>query len=379
VVAQVGPWATLADSAVAELTLREEPDWDESLLKPLLMLPLWPRHRDTLVSAYLVRRAQRDGTTWADIVGEMTCVWVWIFARDEFHRRMMGHPLGALLWIIAASTTEGEPTWAVPVIEDVERRTTTERLRRTARVGLSLSVANPDPGQRLGEGLAFAPPLKTGVLDDGKIHGLTGEEDPSVAGEEALGLLSVRLAEDVWRLRKRSIADVAMDAMSGRLNFHLKGAKQAVLRGRRLKRERHVSVADPFKEAKSDKLRTSFHTEPEERKQAKERKDPEIIAHDVASVWGGPAESDPVHEAEVAATDMERLVAAVNRAVRLSPAQAKVVRYIINHPEGHRLTYPEIAQGAGQSVRTVNNTIKKLAGNRATLHRIFLHTIFPRQ
>ena len=144
--------------------------------------------------------------------------------------------------------------------------------------------------------------------------------------------------------------------------------------GWRPKRERHVLADDPEDEdeMERDKQRTRFHTEPEERKQAKERKDPEIIAHDVASVWGGPA--DPVHEAEVAATDQERVAAAVNRACRLSPAQAKVVRYIINHPEGHRLTYPEIAQGAGVSVRTVNTTIQKLAGNRATLHRIF-----PRQ
>ncbi len=294
--------------------------------------------------AYLARAIRREDLTSERFTREMDLVIHWLLSHEEYSRRLRGQSIGGILFLLALSSPEDY-----------------QRFEVDQWVMEWISVAS-----------------RRQVIDRGWAKDVLGEQDPNTLEKEIRSVVGGRLALEMNRLRSAPVMDVALKAISGELNFHKAAAKQAVIRGWRRKHERHVLVDDPFEKAESDKKRTRFHTEPEERQQAKKRQEKVVIAHDVASVWGGPAESDPVHEAEVAA-DVERVIAAVKRDFRLTRSEAKVVSYVVSHPESYTLTHGEIAEGADVSLRTFYNTIRKLAGGKATLYRIFPHSIFPRQ
>lgn len=329
------PWRNLTDRALIALVLGQDRPVRRALGAFLGSAPPWTNHL-LLLLAYFGRALQRV-TQGEDIRREMAYLWAWLYGSAELHRRLNRHPLGKLLWAIVTGTRDpspGAPDWSASTSHQADQLTT-QWLRRAA-LTLSISVGESGRG-RLGEGTAWTRPRR-GTHGPQWLRGVLGETDPLAAREEALGLLRVRLAEEVKRLRRLPPQEIAGKAVAGLLNYHKVAAEQAILRGQRGERDRHEQLEKP------DSIQ-----------------DPSATS----------ALEGALERAVAETADPERAAAAVIRVFRLPPAQARVVRYIAASPKD--LPDPAIARNTGLSLSTVKAakaTIRRLAGDKATLLRI---------
>jgi len=307
-------WSEVPSSTVLAFALGGDATVAKAVVSFMGPGPSWvvDRALPYVLLAYLGRQARRRNLGWEALTKEMAAVCLHLCATEEFVRRMKAHPFAGLLWVIADSQhpePPGLPRWARSERAYVGKKATTAWIDRVA-------------------GTLWPVDPKTKRANTDWVQGILGEPDARTAKDEAKGLLGRRLAEDLRRLSAQSPEQVALDAIEGRLDYHRKSARQAVLQGQRPLRKRHNELEQP-----------------------------ERIPDPSAQ-----------HEAEEAATDPERVAARVIRTLQLSAKEAQVVRYITVAPPG--LTHSEMAEGAGVSLSTVENTIRKLAGNRTQILRI---------
>jgi len=294
--------------------------------------------------AYLGRNVRRDVN---ELTEEMRWIWRRLLADDEIVRRLLKHRVGGLLWLAAMAAGYPDPPpadypqrrrWPRWFREHVEARATKEWLRRISR--------------------------SRKLLPDYWLQGVLGEADVKTAREEATGLLGVRLTEELRRLNRQPLGDITVKALSGRLNYHAGRsgrpglARQAVLRGQRRERERHILT---------DQL---------DGVNARVRHAPRLDQAPVVGPRKGATrplrreEGDPVRQIEATAADPDRMADRVRRVFRLSPAEAKVVHQITCTPD--RQTRNQIAQKTGVSLSLVEKTLRKLAGDEAKLLKTLL-------
>ena len=300
------PWANLPDEAIIALTLGLDDEAARAVDAVFGPAPLEARRRDILL-AYLARTARRRDAGFAEVVAEMERLCLWLYAVQELDRRMAKHQI-AMLRFAAAAMDPRPPTAQRPAWLSRTR----EHLRDIAASEYVRLTAK--------------------TLPDPFLHGVLGEVDPHAARQEAEGLVGQRLAEELRRLADVPLEVQALAILAGRMDYHKIQARQAVLRGRRQIWERHVLVEDPESKAT-----------------------PGITA---------------AYPQDKAAEDPERLAVRLIRGYRLRPSEAKVVRFITAQPGAETMSREELARGAGVSLSTVENTCRKLTGDRARVRRI---------
>lgn len=308
------PWSDAPDTEVAVLSVLSG-----AFLVPILAM----QEPDPYLAVYLGLLDRREGLNLKRIKEDLFLATVILRAFGEYQARVGQHPVGALLQI--AASAEDVPPQVLNRSLVMRERTSEEWIKKAAW-SLSLSVGRASSRHRVGETIR------------GKelswLHGVLGEADATVAKEEAVGWLGVRLAEELHRLEAIPYPELVAKAMSGELNFHKTSAKQAVLRGQRPPRERHQGPQIP----------------PEADEDTREE------AARLADM------ADPVADSEIfeAATtvDQEPLAADVNKKYRLTEAGRRVIEQYLTHLG--RPTKKEIATLAQVDLTTVKNTLKKI-------------------
>jgi len=247
--------------------------------------------------AYLVRAIRREDLTSERLTHEIGLVVFWLLSHEEFSRRLLQHPIGGILFLLALSSTE-----------DYQRFEVVQRTKEW------ISVAS-----------------RSRVINRGWAKIVLGERGTDTVEEKIHSVVGARLEKAIDRLRAAPEMDVALKAISGKLNFHKAAAKRAMIDEDR-RRQRHRKDKSP--------------------------KDPDRLPAD-------PSDPDSSEEALAKLTHdfanrehrADRLINEV--AVSFSRTQRKVVRYIVlSNPK--KLNKRKIAREAGVHRNTVSATLEKL-------------------
>ncbi len=215
--------------------------------------------------AYLTRAMRRKELTSERLPHEIALVIPWLLSYEELSRRLLRHPMGGILFLLALTSQE-----------DYQR----------------FEVA-----QRAMEWVSTASRPK--VIDREWAKIALGERDPDTLEEEIRSVVGARLAKEMDRLRSAPPMDVVLKAIGGELNFHKDAAVQVVIDEdrRRKKYRKDESLEDPD-------LLPADPTDPDPSEEALAK-----LAHGFAN--------------------REYIADRLSKGYRLSPKQETVMRYIV--------------------------------------------------
>ncbi len=255
--------------------------------------------------AYLLRAIRREDFTSERLTHEIGLVVFWLLSHEEFSRRLLRHEMGGVLFLLALTSQE-----------DYRRFEVDRYAREWVSVASRSRVINRDWAK-----VVF------------------GEGDRAILEKNIRSVVGARLEKAIDRLRAAPEMDVALKAISGRLNFHKVMAKRAMI--------------------------------DEDRRQQRHRKAESL--EDPDRPPAGPSDPDPSGEALAKLAhgfaDLEYLAARLANELSLSPKRRKVVRHVLLS-NTKKLNQRKIAREACVHRETVKATLKKLEANRSIVRQI---------